>query len=48
MRCDDVLGAANGAHSAVRGEDDDRRDTRLQSAVQVGKTFNVEHVDLVA
>ena len=38
--------AANGGEAAVGGEDYDGRDARFQRAVEVGKAFNVKHVDL--
>lgn len=43
----DVGGAADGAYTAVRGEDDDWRDLGLERAVEVCEALDVEHVHLV-
>ena len=43
---DDVFGAADRAPPAVRGQDDDGRNGRLERAVEVGEAFDVEHVYL--
>ena len=46
MGGDDVVGAADGAFSAVGGEDDDGGDGGFEGAVEVSETFDVEHVYL--
>ena len=42
----DVVGAADGAFAAVRGEDDDWGDGRFEGAVEISEAFDVEHVYL--
>lgn len=44
---DDIFCAADGAHAAVGGKDDDRGQRGFEGAVEVGEAFNVEHVDFV-
>lgn len=40
------FGSSDGRESSVGGEDDVRGDGRLESSVEVGEAFDVEHVDL--